>query len=136
MGRRVAENVRLLRDARKLTTSGLAEQVSAHGVPMSPTTVTKIEKFSRRVTVDELATLAEVLDVAPAALLLPDDVDPVAEVARFAGRMLRGPFHLEVDADDEGVKSWTLGGGRERRPGNRAQVEAALRDVEGDDGAR
>lgn len=133
MGRQVAANVRRLRDGRQLTTGGLAELVTAQGVPMSPTTVTKIEKHSRRVTVDELAALAEVLDVAPAALLLPADADPVAEVAMFAGRMLRGPFHLEIDADADGVQSWTLGGGRRpRTPGSRADVEAALRAVEVD----
>lgn len=131
--------MRRLRDTRQITTGGLAELVSAHGVPMSPTTVTKIEKHSRRVTVDELAALAEVLDVAPAALLIPADADPVAEVAMFAGRMLRGPFHLEVDADADGVQSWTLGGRRVPRDTiPRAVVEdaikAALGREDGNDG--
>lgn len=107
--------MRRLRDVRRLTTAGLAERVGARGVPMSPTTVTKIEKKSRRVTVDELAALADALDVAPASLLLAPGSDPIAKVAAFAEQMLRGPYHLEIDADAEGVRSWLLGGGRPSR---------------------
>jgi transcriptional regulator with XRE-family HTH domain len=127
----VADNVRRLRDIRRLTTAGLAERVSARGVPMLPTTVTKIEKKNRRVTVDELAALADALNVAPAALLLAPGSDPIAEVAAFAGQMLRGPYRLEVGADEHGVTDVTFHGRRRRRPGSRADVVAALRDVEG-----
>lgn len=125
----MAENVRRLRDAQKLTTAGLAERVSARGVPMSPTTVTKIEKTSRRVTVDELAALADALDVAPASLLLAPGSDPIAEVAAFAGQLLRGPYRMGVEADEHGVTDITFHGQRRRRPRSRAEAEAALRDV-------
>lgn len=137
----MAENVRRLRDAQKLTTAGLAERVTARGVPMLPTTVTKIEKTNRRVTVDELAALADALNVAPASLLLAPGGDPIAEVAAFAGQLLRGPYRMEVEADEHGVTDVTFHGRRRRRPRSRAEIEsalrdvkAALRDVEGSDG--
>jgi transcriptional regulator with XRE-family HTH domain len=72
-GERVGENLARVREYRRLTTAKLAEAVAAQGVPMNATTVTKIEKKDRRVTVDELVALAVVLGVSPTLLLLPID---------------------------------------------------------------
>lgn len=54
-----------------MTTARLADLVNEHGVSMNATTVTKIEKKDRRVTVDELVALAVALGVSPPLLLLP-----------------------------------------------------------------
>lgn len=53
----------------------LASEVEELGVPMTASTITKIEKQGRRVTVDELVALAAALDVSPVTLMLPA-VDP------------------------------------------------------------
>jgi hypothetical protein len=107
--------------------------MTAAGVRWDRSIVANFENGRRSyVTAEELVTLGEVLDVAPAALLLPADVDSVAEVAMFAGQMLRGPFHLEVNADADGVTDWTLGGST-RKTGKRSEAEAGLRDLDKDD---
>lgn len=79
VGQRVGENLRALRDAQGMKTAGLAAAVTELGVPMTASTVTKIEIQSRRVNVDELVALALALDVSPVTLLLPrqaPDTDP------------------------------------------------------------
>lgn len=103
MGRRVASNVRRLRDLRQLTTGQLAERLTAHGVAMNATAVTKIEKMNRRVTVDELHALAGALGVRTTQLLRDPDADPMSEIAALADDLLRGPFSLEIVADETGV---------------------------------
>lgn len=104
MGRRVASNVRRLRDLRQLTTGQLAERLTAHGVAMNATAVTKIEKMNRRVTVDELHALACALGVRATQLLCDPDADPMGEIAALADDLLRGPFSLEIVGDDTGVE--------------------------------
>lgn len=71
IGKQVGENLAQLRNARRLTTERLAEEVRQLGVEMTASTVTKIEKHSRRITVDELVAFAAVLDVSPVSLMLP-----------------------------------------------------------------
>ncbi|MBT2401268.1 helix-turn-helix transcriptional regulator [Streptomyces sp. ISL-100] len=67
----VARNLADLRAMRRKTTAQLAADVKRLGVPMSASTITKIEKQGRRVTVDELVALAAALDVSPVTLMLP-----------------------------------------------------------------
>ncbi|MDO0937406.1 helix-turn-helix transcriptional regulator [Streptomyces sp. DG2A-72] len=71
VGDQVADNVAEIRRRRRMTTKQLAEAVGEMGVPMTASTVTKIETQGRRVFVDELVALAAALDVTPAALMLP-----------------------------------------------------------------
>lgn len=71
IGKQVGEALARERNARRLTTAGLAEEVDGLGVAMTASTVTKIEKQDRRVTVDELIAFAVALDVSPVTLLLP-----------------------------------------------------------------
>ncbi|MFE6623251.1 helix-turn-helix domain-containing protein [Streptomyces sp. NPDC057740] len=71
VGDQVAENLARFRSASRKTTSDLAEHVSQLGVPMTASTVTKIETQQRRVTVDELVAFAAALNVSPVTLMLP-----------------------------------------------------------------
>ncbi|WP_431784341.1 helix-turn-helix domain-containing protein [Streptomyces chumphonensis] len=68
----VAANLARLRKACGFTTRGLAEAVVKAGrrVP-DQSAISSIENGRRRVDVDDLTTLAAVLGVTPAALLLP-----------------------------------------------------------------
>ncbi len=78
-GKRVGENLRAFRDAGGFTTSVVAAAVTALGVPMTASTVTKIEVAGRRVNVDELVALALALNISPVTLLMPrqaPDADP------------------------------------------------------------
>ena len=66
---RVARNVRLLRHHRDLSYAELSRRLTAAGHPILDTGLMKIEKGDRRVNVDDLTALAEVLQVEACALL-------------------------------------------------------------------
>ena len=68
-GQRVARNVRLLRHHRDLTYIALSKRLGEIGHPILDTGLMKIEKGDRRVDVDDLAALAEALEVEACALL-------------------------------------------------------------------
>lgn len=89
MGEQVAINVKRLR---RRTTEELAKTVSALGVPMSASTITKIETQKRRVTVDELVALAAALDVSPVTLMLPGADS--GQAVRLAPRLLAHSWGL------------------------------------------
>lgn len=74
----VARSIKALRRLRGLTGAGLAERMTAAGVPWDRSIVANLENGRRRtVSVEELLALAYVLDVAPVHLLVPpDDDDP------------------------------------------------------------
>lgn len=74
--------LRQTRRARDLTQADLAARVTDQGGAMTQTTVTRLERGSRAVTVDELFSLAYALDVTPLALLLPLDQDVSLRVDR------------------------------------------------------
>lgn len=65
----VAINIRRLRLARGISTRRLAEMLKDAGRPIPATSITKIEKHSRTVDVDDLVALGRVLGVAPEVLL-------------------------------------------------------------------
>jgi transcriptional regulator with XRE-family HTH domain len=96
----VAANVARLRRARSWSIYNLAGALERAGRPITPSGVAKLEKEQRQVTVDDLAALAVVLGVSPAALLLPLNDRPGARVeVTGAG---------EVDASD----AWDWAEGR------------------------
>ena len=64
-------NLVRIRQSRALSTTALATKMTALGRPMHATGITKIEKGDRRVDVDDLAALAQVLRVGMAQLLEP-----------------------------------------------------------------
>lgn len=77
VGRRVAEVRRRLEP--RVTQQDLADRVTAFGSPMHQTTVARIEKGQRPVSLGEALQLAAALGVSPLALFVPSD--PAAELA-------------------------------------------------------
>jgi transcriptional regulator with XRE-family HTH domain len=69
---RVAANIRRIRRDRELTTAALSQRLTEIGHPIADTGITKIEKGTRRVDVEDLMALALALDVTPNLLLLPE----------------------------------------------------------------
>lgn len=63
----------------------LSARLSAQGRPMSQPIVSRIEAGVRRVDVDDLVVLAEVLDVSVLALLPDDGREPQGEVLEAEG---------------------------------------------------
>jgi transcriptional regulator with XRE-family HTH domain len=70
-GQQVASNVRLLREARRMSTVKLSELLEESGRPIPATGITRLEGGTRRVDVDELMALASVFGVRPEALWAP-----------------------------------------------------------------
>jgi transcriptional regulator with XRE-family HTH domain len=71
VGRAVAHNVKVLREARGLTQTDVSDRMRTIGRPLLPTGVLKVEQGIRRVDVDDLVALALVFDVPPDELLGP-----------------------------------------------------------------
>lgn len=65
-----ARNLRLLRHAR-----GLSQEKLAHLAGIDRTYVSSLERCIYSPTIDMVATLAEILEVAPADLLVADNKD-------------------------------------------------------------
>lgn len=70
-GEAVRANILRLRKAQRLTTISLSSRLAELGRPIAANGITKIEKGTRRVDVDDLAALASVLGVRPEQLLMP-----------------------------------------------------------------
>jgi transcriptional regulator with XRE-family HTH domain len=73
IGRNLIANVDQLRQARGLSWNKLSAALEAAGRPIPPLGLSRMAKGERRVDVDELVALAQVLKVAPADLLQPPD---------------------------------------------------------------
>ena len=86
VGRYVIDNLKQLREARRLSYRELSDRLKELGRPIPTLGLSRIEKGARRVDADDLVALAIALDVNPAALLLPRDVSPGDEV-RLAPEM-------------------------------------------------
>jgi transcriptional regulator with XRE-family HTH domain len=84
-GELVAANVALLRGNRGLSTTQLSKLLEQIGRPIPPTGITKIEKCTRRVDVDDLMALAAALRVSPSRLLLTsaDRAEDMVKVTGF-----------------------------------------------------
>ncbi|MDQ1039435.1 transcriptional regulator with XRE-family HTH domain [Streptomyces sp. V3I8] len=65
----VARTVRDLRERQGISTTVMAERLTARGRRISQSGVTRLETGQRQITVDDLTALAAVLGVRPAALL-------------------------------------------------------------------
>jgi transcriptional regulator with XRE-family HTH domain len=98
---RVAANIRRIRRERELTTAALSQRLAAIGHPIADTGITKTEKGTRRVDVDDLVAFALVLGVTPNTLLMPqpDGLGPW------------GPHYLTpaVRGSDEDLWLWAQG---------------------------
>jgi transcriptional regulator with XRE-family HTH domain len=72
IGRTVTGNIERLRKARGLSLRDLAERMAEAGRPTAWTVLHRQANGGRRVDVDDLVALAEILGVKPVALLDPD----------------------------------------------------------------
>src|SRR5687768_11879654 len=107
-GERVRENVRELREHRRLSTYALAKDLEAIGRPISASGITSIESGNprpRRIDVDDLVALSLALDTSPNRLLLTptarerEDLELTPDVTiweREAWRWARGETTLFV----------------------------------------
>lgn len=75
IGHRAADNLKQLRQARRLTQDELAEANERLGRPMTMQIIGKTETGDRRIDVDDLVTFAIALGVTPNRLLLPDSAN-------------------------------------------------------------
>jgi transcriptional regulator with XRE-family HTH domain len=125
---RIAENVKVLRQRRRLSHRELSQRLTEVGRRILPSGLVKIEDGSRRVDVDDLVALALALRVPLPRLLLPgtDTGTPVeltadtslefAEAWRWArGELLPGapPVPDEDDTHPTPHPGLTFGGGDE-----------------------
>lgn len=105
-GRQIGRNVARFRTEQRMTTDELARRLSEADVPIKASTVTKIENAQRRVTADELITIAVVLGVNVNALLLPVEID--------RDRPIKVTGHGSVHAQD----AWRWATGESPMPGH------------------
>lgn len=66
-----ARRVRQLREAAKIPQTKLAERLAERGVKIDPTSITRIEKGTRGIRLDEAVAIADVLGVPLEETLLP-----------------------------------------------------------------
>jgi transcriptional regulator with XRE-family HTH domain len=71
VGGYVAENIRLLREERRLAYTELAARLEHIGRPIAVLGLSRIERGQRRVDADDLVAITIALGVNPSALLLP-----------------------------------------------------------------
>lgn len=93
VGRYVIENLKLLREERKLTYTELSARLEEIGRPIPTLGLSRIENGKRRVDADDLVALALALGVNPSALLLPrdgsaDDEIELSPVTRHLARIV------------------------------------------------
>jgi transcriptional regulator with XRE-family HTH domain len=69
LNKQIGANLQRYRKASGISQGGLAQELTRRGYPTQQQTVLKIEKGARPLRADELATIAEILEVPPAALL-------------------------------------------------------------------
>jgi len=101
---RVAANVRMLRNERRLDLADVSETMTALGRPLSLNGLSKVERGKRGIDVDDLLALALALDVSPLRLLLTpeageDQVALTAQVGtseRLAWEWATGESPLDV----------------------------------------
>ncbi len=103
-GQRTADNVRQLRERRRLTVRQLSDRLTKLGRPVLPSGIVKIEKGDRRVDADDLLALALALGVTPNRLLLIGEIaDDTVELTPI------------VEASQ--VSAWWWATGEQRLPG-------------------
>jgi transcriptional regulator with XRE-family HTH domain len=94
LGEAVAANVRRWRAVRGLDQQGLADRLHARGWPVDRTTVNRLERGARKVTVDDLGMLAAALQVPLPVLLLPIHEGRMVAVAPDGPTELMHPWQL------------------------------------------
>lgn len=90
--RRVAANLRRLRQERGLSYAELARRLELTGRPIADTALLKTEKGDRRASLDDLVALAVALGTTPNRLLLPAmDADRLADVCELTPKVGETP---------------------------------------------
>lgn len=116
-GETVAENIKRVREAQKLTYTELSRRLSDCGRPVSPLAVRRIEEKERRVDVDDLVAFAVSLGVTPKTLLMPysESSDAVVQItggieARAANinAWMTGEAQLPQQADTKWIEFMAL----------------------------
>jgi transcriptional regulator with XRE-family HTH domain len=72
-GRVVADNIKRIRHVREISLREMESRLRELGRPIHATGLVRIEQYQRRVDIDDLAAIAEVLGVPPARLLAAGD---------------------------------------------------------------
>lgn len=93
VGRNVIANVEWIRAERGVSARRLSALLEASGRPIPPLGIARMQQAARRVDVDELVALAEVLGVTPDVLLSPPETvraarAPVPAVLREARNLV------------------------------------------------
>lgn len=70
-GKTVAENVKRIREQRRMSIYALSDALGRVGRAILPSAIAKVEKQQRQVTVDDLVALAAALGITAAQLLNP-----------------------------------------------------------------
>lgn len=108
----VAENVRRFRSARGggagVSYAELSRWLADRGHDIPPLGLRRIEAGKRKVSVDDLIALADVLSVSPLALLLPDG--PPDDVVAYRPNYDYGDGQRKLeDPDTATLWRWSLG---------------------------
>jgi transcriptional regulator with XRE-family HTH domain len=80
----LGENIRRIRDIRKMTVRDLSAQLKDLGLRLSPSGISEIENATRKVAVDELLLIAIALRTSLIDLLMPPDGEPLPVGADMA----------------------------------------------------
>ncbi|MFF8963531.1 helix-turn-helix domain-containing protein [Streptomyces globisporus] len=89
--RHVGHTVRDLRERQGISTTVLAERLTALGRRIAQSGVTRLEAGQRRIDVDDLTALAAVLGVRPASLLPSGGPDAPEDTCRLNGHSYDDP---------------------------------------------
>ena len=88
MGDAVSHNIRAVRERRRMSQARLAARLTELGHPLLSTAVAKIEAGDRRVDADDLAVIADALNVPPSRLLIAETDRIDDQVAISPGRVV------------------------------------------------
>jgi len=96
--KRIASNMRLLREQRDMSQSALAEAMSERGVQWHQQTVYKIENGTRPLRASELVCLAAILGTSLDRFMLTSAEARETEAVYAAGARLRQRYELAAEA--------------------------------------
>ena len=93
----LGKRLRLLREDRELTQTGIAAMLSSYGVDITPSHLSLVEKNKRNPSVELLVGLAKLLETSTDYLLMmTDDPSPTGS----AGNGSIAPMYISEEADD------------------------------------
>lgn len=118
----VGANCSRIRTEMGLTLAQLSERLGEAGRPLGAATLSELERGVRRASVDDLTSLAAVLEVSPIALLMPHTLTGDSDPATLTGVTAEiGAQLLEWLRGEAPVTDWGL------EPPTPAEAEARIR---------